>query len=63
VVERSRVGDRALYTHIVGGLCWHGSLETRQGTLGKAEDRRFGRSGSVMWKDSTYKVIAPACVG
>jgi hypothetical protein len=29
----------------------------------KAEDRRLGRLGSVMWKACTSKVVAPACVG
>jgi hypothetical protein len=28
----------------------------------KVEDHRLGRSGSVMWKADTSKVIAPACV-
>jgi hypothetical protein len=28
----------------------------------KAEDRRLGRAGRVMWKAGTSKVVAPACV-
>jgi hypothetical protein len=28
----------------------------------KAEDRQLGRSGSVMWKDGTSKIVAPAYV-
>jgi hypothetical protein len=28
----------------------------------KVEGRRLGRSGSGMWKASTSKVVAPACV-
>jgi hypothetical protein len=26
----------------------------------KAENRRLGRSGSVMWKVGTFKVVAPS---
>jgi hypothetical protein len=29
----------------------------------KVEDRRSGRSESVIWKAGTSKVIVPACVG
>jgi hypothetical protein len=29
----------------------------------KTEDRWLGRSGSVMWKVGTSKVVASACVG
>jgi hypothetical protein len=29
----------------------------------KVEGRWLGRSGSVMWKVGTFKVVAPACVG
>jgi hypothetical protein len=29
----------------------------------KAEDRRLGRVGSVMWKAGTSKVVTPARVG
>jgi hypothetical protein len=29
----------------------------------KAEDRQLGRSGSVMWKANTSKVVAPIFVG
>jgi hypothetical protein len=29
----------------------------------KAKDCRLGRSGSMIWKANTYKVVAPACVG
>jgi hypothetical protein len=28
----------------------------------KAEDRRLGRSGSVIWKAGTSKVVALVCV-
>jgi hypothetical protein len=29
----------------------------------KAEDRRLGRSGSMMWQAGTSKVVAPTYVG
>jgi hypothetical protein len=29
----------------------------------ESEDRWLGRSGSDMWKASTFKVVTPACVG
>jgi hypothetical protein len=29
----------------------------------QVEDRSLERSGSEMWKASTFKVVVPACVG
>jgi hypothetical protein len=29
----------------------------------KGEDHCLGRSGSSVWKVSTFKAVAPACVG
>jgi hypothetical protein len=45
------VGNGWLFNLRSGGALWW-----------KAEDRRLGRTGSVLCKDGTSKVVAPACV-
>jgi hypothetical protein len=44
------------------GNCWIDNLRSSGALKWKVEDRRLGRSGSVMWQAGTSKVAAPACV-
>jgi hypothetical protein len=39
------------------------NLRSDEALRWKAEDCRFGRSGSGLWKAGTSKVVAPSCVG
>jgi hypothetical protein len=56
VVERQRVGDMSLYTHLF--LLRMVNLRPDEVIRWKVEDRRLRKSGSVMWKVSTSKVVA-----
>jgi hypothetical protein len=39
------------------GNCWMFNLRLGGALRQKVEDRWLGRSGSVMWKDNTSKVV------
>jgi hypothetical protein len=45
------------------GNCWMNNLRLGETLRWKMEDRRLGRSGSVMWQASISKVVSPAYVG
>jgi hypothetical protein len=42
---------------------WMINLRSSGALRWKAEDHRLGRAVSVMWKASTSKVVASACIG
>jgi hypothetical protein len=42
--------------------CWMDNLRPDGALRWKAEDRRLGRAGSVIWQADTSKIVAPTCV-
>jgi hypothetical protein len=46
----------------VDGNGWMINLRPGRALRWKAEDRRLGRAGNVMWQAGTSKVVAPAYV-
>jgi hypothetical protein len=59
VVERQRAGDRCCTSLSLELMFRLDNLRSGGALRCKAEDRRLGRSGSVMWKASTSKIVAP----
>jgi hypothetical protein len=51
------------YIYIYGWIIGSWLIGDRTGPYGKAEDRRLGRAGRVMWKDGTSRVIALVYLG
>jgi hypothetical protein len=56
-----RLGCLFLFSSV--GNCWMFNLRSGGTLRWKAEDRQLGRSGIVMWKVDTSKILAPVYVG
>jgi hypothetical protein len=62
VVERPQVGDRCFTSLSLETMLRLNNLRPGGALRWKVEDRQLRRSGSVMWKVGTSKVVATACV-